>query len=270
MRKYALVNAVNHSPIVRGVVHGCTGEYVGVRLRHRQHKRLARHEDPVNLSKEPFEVGQCVDREDYLARRRGHVVQGGKIGLEAHTGPGPRPPSLGDGSRRCDRHRCSMAIDSAPARANVTELNHGEMLSSMARRPSAVAHLAAVSDFVVARCAGPVMDASDHDPVCLLGVVSPVIGAITSSKHEPMVSAATSFTISALRGTDESRGLVDHQLVRRMLISQVTKGRVPLDQVCDAHPELIRALLKLVTYVFCPRLSSKGTLRVVGQGNAPA
>lgn len=61
-----------------------------------------------------------------------------------------------------------------------------------------------------------------------------------------------------------------------MLISQVKKGRVPLDQVCDAHPELIRAArnvgtqtatrcpiceacdLKLVTYVFGPRLSAQG------------
>jgi hypothetical protein len=84
------------------------------------------------------------------------------------------------------------------------------------------------------------------------------------------------FTVGALRGSDGSRGLVDHRLARRMLISQVKKGRVPLDQVCDAHPELIRAArnvgtqtstrcpiceesdLKLVTYVFGPRLSAQG------------
>jgi len=83
-------------------------------------------------------------------------------------------------------------------------------------------------------------------------------------------------TVGALRGSDGSRGMVDHRLARRMLISQVLKGRVPRDQVCDAHPELIRAArnvgtqtstrcpicdecdLKLVTYVFGPRLSAQG------------
>jgi Family of unknown function (DUF5318) len=84
------------------------------------------------------------------------------------------------------------------------------------------------------------------------------------------------FTVGALRGTDESRGIVDHRLARRMLISQVRKGRLPLDQVCDAHPELIRAArnvgtlttsrcpiceeadLRLVTYVFGQGLSAQG------------
>jgi hypothetical protein len=83
-------------------------------------------------------------------------------------------------------------------------------------------------------------------------------------------------TVGALRGTDGSRGLVDHRLARRMLIAQVKKGRVPIDQVCDAHPELLRAArnvgtqtstrcpicedadLKLVTYVFGQGLSAQG------------
>ncbi len=85
-----------------------------------------------------------------------------------------------------------------------------------------------------------------------------------------------SFSVGALRGTDGARGIIDHRLARRMLISQVKKGRLPLDQVCDAHSELIRAAknvgtqtstrcpiceesdLKLVTYVFGPRLSAQG------------
>ena len=97
-----------------------------------------------------------------------------------------------------------------------------------------------------------------------------------TSLREPVVSSAMAFTVGALRGSDGSRGLIDHRLARRMLISQVKKGRVPLDQVCDAHPELIRAArnvgtqtstccpiceeadLKLVTYVFGPRLSAQG------------
>jgi hypothetical protein len=99
---------------------------------------------------------------------------------------------------------------------------------------------------------------------------------ITSARRQAVVSTAMAFTVGALRGSDGSRGLVDHRLARRMLISQVKKGRVPLDQVCDAHPELIRAArnvgtqtstrcpiceeteLKLVTYVFGPGLSAQG------------
>lgn len=84
------------------------------------------------------------------------------------------------------------------------------------------------------------------------------------------------FTVGALRRSDGARGIVDHRLARRMLISQVRRGRVPLDQVCDAHPELIRAAgnvgtqtstpcpiceesdLRLVTYVFGTGLSPQG------------
>ncbi|MFT4656312.1 MAG: hypothetical protein ACI8V4_000473, partial [Ilumatobacter sp.] len=49
------------------------------------------------------------------------------------------------------------------------------------------------------------------------------------------------FSVGALRGTDGARGIIDHRLARRMLINEVRKGRVPMDTVCDAHPELIRA-----------------------------
>jgi hypothetical protein len=85
-----------------------------------------------------------------------------------------------------------------------------------------------------------------------------------------------SFSAGALRGADPRRGIVDHRLARRMLINQVRIGRLGRDQVCDAHPELIRAArnvgtqtsttcpvceqtdLKLVTYVFGARLPSHG------------
>ena len=84
------------------------------------------------------------------------------------------------------------------------------------------------------------------------------------------------FTASALRGHAERRGIVDHRLARRMLINQVRIGRIPLHEVCDAHPELIRAAsnvgtvtvadcpiceaekLRIVTYVFGHRLPSHG------------
>ena len=65
-------------------------------------------------------------------------------------------------------------------------------------------------------------------------------------------------------------------MARRMLINEVRRGRVPLEHVCDAHPELIRAAanvgtetstccpiceesdLRLVTYVFGPRIGPQG------------
>ncbi len=81
------------------------------------------------------------------------------------------------------------------------------------------------------------------------------------------------FGMSAMRGTP---GVVDHRLSRRHLINEYKRGRLRQDQVCDAHPELIRAArnigspaslpcpicadheLRLVTYVFGPRLPSHG------------
>jgi hypothetical protein len=82
------------------------------------------------------------------------------------------------------------------------------------------------------------------------------------------------FEPSSLRGVGP--GVVDHRLVRRALISEYRKGRLARDQVCDAHPELLRAArsvgqptgtecpiceqhkLVLVTYVFGPRLPAHG------------
>ncbi len=71
-------------------------------------------------------------------------------------------------------------------------------------------------------------------------------------------------------------GVVDHRMARRHLINEFRRGRLRPDQVCDAHPELIRAAtnvgapasvpcpicqepaLRLVTYVFGPRLPAHG------------
>jgi hypothetical protein len=84
------------------------------------------------------------------------------------------------------------------------------------------------------------------------------------------------FTAGALRGGEERRGIVDHRLARRMLINQVRLGRISRTEVCDAHPELIRAArnvgtetqadcpiceeskLRIVTYVFGHRLPPHG------------
>ena len=50
-----------------------------------------------------------------------------------------------------------------------------------------------------------------------------------------------SFSVGALRGSPDRGGIVDHRLARRMLVNQVRLGRLRRDEVCDAHPELIRA-----------------------------
>ena len=70
--------------------------------------------------------------------------------------------------------------------------------------------------------------------------------------------------------------MVDHRLARQHLINEYRRGRLAKHQVCDAHPELIRAArevgeattldcpicaetkLVLVTYVFGPRLPPYG------------
>jgi hypothetical protein len=85
-----------------------------------------------------------------------------------------------------------------------------------------------------------------------------------------------SFGLGTLRGAQDGRGVVDHRLARRALINEYRRGRLRQDQVCDAHPELIRAArevgsvtattcpicednhLALVTYVFGPRLPAFG------------
>lgn len=86
--------------------------------------------------------------------------------------------------------------------------------------------------------------------------------------------------LSALSLTDDNGhqlgGIVDHRLTRRALINEYRHGRLRRDQVCDAHPELLRAArnfgdvtqvkcpicvednVVLVTYVFGPRLPSHG------------
>ena len=99
---------------------------------------------------------------------------------------------------------------------------------------------------------------------------------ITALSAVPLRSGSMAFSVGALRGPDGSRGIVDHRLARRMLINEVRRGRVPLDTVCDAHPELIRAAgnvgtetsttcpiceevnLRLVTYVFGHGIGPQG------------
>jgi len=65
-------------------------------------------------------------------------------------------------------------------------------------------------------------------------------GAIESSPRFDAVS----FRVDSLRsGTASSprAGVIDHRLARRALITEYRKGRLAKHQVCDAHPELLRA-----------------------------
>ncbi|MBA3655511.1 MAG: DUF5318 family protein [Actinobacteria bacterium] len=89
-----------------------------------------------------------------------------------------------------------------------------------------------------------------------------------------------SFRPEAIRGgrstARESRGQVDYRLARNAIISEFRKGRLGRPDVCDAHPELVRAARQvghrtteecpiceqadvvLVSYVFGPRLPAHG------------
>lgn len=78
------------------------------------------------------------------------------------------------------------------------------------------------------------------------------------------------------RATSGVSGVIDHRLARRALITQYRQGRLARHQVCDAHPELVRAARAIgrpterdcpiceadqvvhVTYVFGPRLPAHG------------
>lgn len=86
-----------------------------------------------------------------------------------------------------------------------------------------------------------------------------------------------SFTPAAVKGAgDSGPGEIDYRLARQAVISEYRKGRLARHEVCDAHPELVRAArqvgdptsrpcpicedrsLVLVSYVFGPRLPAHG------------
>ena len=89
-----------------------------------------------------------------------------------------------------------------------------------------------------------------------------------------------SFRPEALRGAGaaaEVAGDVDYRLARNMAVSEFRKGRLSRLDVCDAHPELLRAAanvgeptredcpiceetkVRLVSYAFGSRLPPSGT-----------
>ena len=79
-----------------------------------------------------------------------------------------------------------------------------------------------------------------------------------------------------MRGSGSGGGQIDYRLARRHLIAEHKRGRLARHEVCDAHPELMRAArevgdptridcpiceehtLRLVSYVFGPRLPAFG------------
>ncbi len=87
--------------------------------------------------------------------------------------------------------------------------------------------------------------------------------------------ACVSFRPDEMRGA-RSGGQIDYRLARRHLIAEFRRGRLARNEVCDAHPELLRAArevgdvtgidcpicedhkLVLVSYVFGPRLPAFG------------
>jgi len=84
-----------------------------------------------------------------------------------------------------------------------------------------------------------------------------------------------SFRPQAVRGAD-GPGEIDYRLARQSVLSEFRKGRIAKHEVCDAHPELVRAAREvgdptqitcpvcerakvvLVSYVFGPRLPAFG------------
>jgi hypothetical protein len=88
-----------------------------------------------------------------------------------------------------------------------------------------------------------------------------------------------SFRPDALRGASASGGLpgqIDYRLARNAVLAEFRRGRLSRLDVCDAHPELLRAAANVgmettddcpvcdspalvhVTYVFGPRLPAHG------------
>lgn len=83
------------------------------------------------------------------------------------------------------------------------------------------------------------------------------------------------FRPDTVRGAD-GPGEIDYRLARQSVLSEFRKGRIARHEICDAHPELVRAAREvgepsklrcpvcddanvvLVSYVFGPRLPAFG------------
>ena len=93
----------------------------------------------------------------------------------------------------------------------------------------------------------------------------------------PVTSPVVSFRRESIRGVGPAGPAeIDYRLARHSLVSEYRKGRLARHEVCDAHPELLRAAREvgkqtsqvcpicaddkvvLVSYVFGPRLPAFG------------
>ena len=93
----------------------------------------------------------------------------------------------------------------------------------------------------------------------------------------PGTLSAMSFNPRGVRGASPGLpGEIDYRLARQAVISEFRKGRIAQHEVCDAHPELVRAArnvgeestrtcpiceqanVVLVSYVFGPRMPAHG------------
>ena len=94
----------------------------------------------------------------------------------------------------------------------------------------------------------------------------------------PLAWASVTFRPESIRGLQPARkpGQIDYRLVRKRTIDEFHRGRLSRLDVCDAHPELLRAArnvgetrsepcpicddaaVALVSYAFGPRLPAGG------------
>ena len=108
---------------------------------------------------------------------------------------------------------------------------------------------------------------------CIPG--DPWFGPVSGQSARPGGSlTAVGFRADTVRGSGP--GEIDYRLARRSILSEYRKGRLARHELCDAHPELVRAArevgdetratcpvceqakVRLVSYVFGPRLPAFG------------
>ena len=69
-------------------------------------------------------------------------------------------------------------------------------------------------------------------------------------------------------------GVIDYRMARRAVVRQVTRGDVPVEDVCDAHPELLRAARNIGSPVhracpICRLADARARVPVAGPGDGP-
>ncbi len=100
----------------------------------------------------------------------------------------------------------------------------------------------------------------------------------TTADGAEVLLAPVSFRLDAVRGATPgvAPGQIDYRLARKHVVDEFKRGRLSKQDVCDAHPELVRAArnvgdvtqrdcpiceearVVLVSYVFGPRLPASG------------